>query len=242
MTDQPTANPVLDLLARQEAFDVVGGTLLPDATARPIVARYGQGKPGSRAITGAMVPLIIGAVLVLISLIVLITTLRAGEASMNAMMGIGLPLLIAAFVAGPALFRAKSGTLQWRREAQIYGDRVEVIDTAADGSVTWSAPLSEYTDIYHRFVHLPSPNGDGDGLDLEVVMLRHADRAKSIYVSGTRKTTMGAMSFADMVKAGKEGRKDDVVAAVGDTRNPAVEALVAALVRETGLALVQDLS
>lgn len=235
-----TSNPVADLLAKTSAPDLVGGALTPSLHARPFLAQYGVGKPGSGRITGAMVPLFIGAALVLVSLVVAISVLRGGGLNLNSGMGIGLPLLIAAFIAGPALFRAKDGTLQWRREARIFPDRVEVTDTAGDQTATWTAPMSDYTDVHQSFVWLASPDGEGDGLDLEVVLLRHPDPSKTIYVSGSRKAKMGGMSFADMVQAGREGRKDDVVAAVGDTRNPAVEALVAALVAETGLPLVQD--
>ncbi|MBY4891586.1 hypothetical protein KUL25_02265 [Rhodobacteraceae bacterium N5(2021)] len=233
-------NPVMDLLARSSAPTLVGGTLLPEASARPFVAQYGVGRPGSGKTTGAMVPLIIGAGLVLLSLIVAISALRNGGVTMNSGMGIGLPLVIAAFIAGPALFRAKDGTRQWRRTAQIFADRVEVTDTAGSVTATWTAPISEYTDVHQSYVWLSSPDGDGDGLELEVILLRHPDPAKTIYVSGTRKVILGNMSFSDMVKAGREGRKDDVVAAAGDTRNLQVEALVDALTKETGLSLVQD--
>lgn len=235
-----TFNPVAALLAKTSAPDLVGGTLMPSASARPFLAQYGVGKPGSGRITGAMVPLIIGAGLVLVSVVVAINVVIAGAVNMNSGMGIGLPLVIAAFIAGPSLFRAKDGTLQWRREARIYTDRVDVTDTAGDHSVVWTAPISEYMDIHQSFRWIPSPDGEGSGLELEIVLLRHPSPAKTIYVSGTRKQNMGGMNFMDMVQAGREGRKDDVMAAVGDTRNPAVEALVAALAEETGLPLVQD--
>lgn len=234
------ANPVAELLAKTAAPDLVGGAAMPSATARPFVANYGEGKPGSGRVTGEMMPLIIGAGLVLLALIVAGNAMRVGEVTMNSGVGIGLSLVIAGFIGGPALFRAKDGTLQWRREAQIFADRVEVTDIAGDQTATWIAPIAEYSDIYQSFMWLPARDGEGDGVELEVVLLRHRDPAKTIYVSGTRKASMGGMSFADMVKAGREGRKEDVTAAVGDTRNPAVEALVAALVQETGLPLVQD--
>ncbi|GAB5446580.1 hypothetical protein [Gymnodinialimonas sp.] len=235
-----TSNPVAELLSKHAAPDLVGGTLLPSASARPIVARYGVGNPGSGRITGAMVPLIIGAGLVLVSLIVGVNVLRAGEVNLNSGMGIGLPLFIAAFIAGPALLRAKSGTLQWRRAARIHGDRVEVTDTAGDQTTTWTAPITEYTDVHQSFYWVSSRDGDGGGAEIEVVLLRHPDPAKTIYVSGTPKQNMGGMSFLDMVQAGREGRKDDVMAVVGDTRNPQVEAFIEVLTAETGLRLVQD--
>ncbi|ABD54707.1 hypothetical protein [Jannaschia sp. CCS1] len=236
----PTSNPVADLLAKHAAPDLVGGTILPSVSARPFVADYGVGKPGSGRLTGAMIPLIIGAVLILVSVIVAANALRAGEVTMNSGMGIALPLFIAAFVAGPAVVKAKEGTLQWRRVAEIHADKVVVADRVGDQTAAWIAPISEYRDVHQSFMYIPSPDGDGSGLELEVVLLRHPDPAKTIYVSGTRKQNMGGMSFMDMVQAGREGRKDEVVAATGDTRNPAVEALVAALVEETGLPLVQD--
>lgn len=239
-THPSSSNPVADLLARSPAPDLVGGTLVPSVSVRPIVAQYGVGKPGSGRLTGAMVPLIIGAGLILLSAIIAVSVLISGEINMNSGMGIGLPLFIAAFIAGPALFKAKSGVLQWRRVAEIHADKVVVADTAGPETAVWSAPMSEYRDIHQSFLYVPSPDGEGSGLELEVVLLRHRDPAKTIYVSGTRKQTLGGMNFMDMVQAGREGRKDDVIAAVGDTRNPAVEALVAALVEETGLSLVQE--
>lgn len=51
----------------------------------------------------------------------------------------------------------------------------------------------------------------------------------------------GGMNFFDMGKPGREGRKEDVTGAVGDTRNAAVEALVAVVIQEAGLLLVQKL-
>ncbi|QXT38783.1 hypothetical protein [Gymnodinialimonas ceratoperidinii] len=234
------ANPVLDLLARTPAPELVGGLSIPDLRARPITVRYGEGKPGISALSGATLPLFLGAVLVLLSFIVVINVIRLGEVSLNAGMGIVLPLVIAAFVAGPALLRARAGNLQWRREASIFADRVEVSDRTGEHDVSWSAPLSEFKDVHQAFTYIPARNGEGDGLELEVVHLRHPEAGKSIYVSGTRKVTMGGMSFSDMIKAGREGRKEEVTAAVGDTRNPAVEALVAELVELTGLPLTPD--
>lgn len=236
----PSSNPVADLLARHAAPDLVGGVVLPSASARPIVAEYGVGKPGSGRLTGAMVPLIIGGVLIVVSAIFAINAVIAGSVNMNSGMAIVLPLVIAAFIAVPALFKTKEGVLQWRRVAEIHAGKVIVADTAGDQTAAWIAPISNYHDVHQSFMFLGSGTGEGDGQEFEVVLLRHPDPAKTIYVSGTRKQTMGGMSFRDMVQAGKEGRKEDVMAATGDTRNPAVEALVAALVDETGLPLVQS--
>lgn len=246
MSDTPlatdAANPVADLLARRPAPELVGGLAIPDLRARPVTLRYGEGKPGVTALSRATLPLFLGGFLVLLSLIVAFNVIRLGEMSLNGGMGIFLPLVIAAFVAGPALLRARAGTLQWQREARIFADRVEVSDHVGEEHITWSAPIGDFKDVHQSFTWLPARNGEGDGLELEVVQLRHADPGKSIYVAGTRKVTMGGMSFSDMVRAGREGRKEEVAAAVGDTRNPAVEAMVADLVELTGLPLTQDLS
>ncbi|WP_224814480.1 hypothetical protein [Hasllibacter sp. MH4015] len=234
-------NPVATLLSRRSAPDLVGGLRLPEISDGPVVVVYGEGRPGSRAINGNVLTLLIGALCVLISGIVTINAVRSGNFDLNNVMGIVLPLVIGAFIAGPSLLRAKGGTLQWTRRAELRADEVVVTDKTGSTEVRWSEPLAAYRDIHQAFVHLSSPDGEGDGLTLETVTLRHRDRGKDIYVLGTKKTVMGGMNFSDMVRAGREGRKADVEAAFGDTRNPQVEAIVAALVERTGLPLTQDL-
>ena len=238
--DTNPTNPVADLLARNSAPDLIGGAGMPELTSGPIVANYGVGQPGSKRASGAMIPLFIGAGLLVVSLIAGISLLRSGSPSLNNVMPVVLPLFIAAFIAGPALFRAKQGTLQWQRYAEIHADRVEVTDVSGDGQVKWSEPISAFQDILHGFTWISSGDGEGSGLDLEVVLLRHRDPSKVIYLSGTKKTVMGGMSFSEMVQAGRDGRKADVEAAVGDTRNPQVDAFVAELASRTGLSVTQD--
>ncbi|MEJ6391690.1 hypothetical protein V8J82_00395 [Gymnodinialimonas sp. 2305UL16-5] len=238
--DAQIKNPVAEMLSRKAAPDLIGGIRPPHLGAGPVHVEYGQGKPTALNLTGPIVQLAIAGIVLLIGVIITINVVASGNYDLNNVMGIILPLFIAIFIGAPALGRALKGTLYWTRRAAIHPDRVEVVDNSSGTEIRWSAPISEYRDIYHGFMWLTAGDGEGDGLDIEAVMLRHPDQSKTIYVSGTRKTTMGGMNFMDMVQAGREGRKADVEAAVGDTRNPQIEALVAHLAQETGLRVTTD--
>ncbi len=229
---------VEDLLSRVPALVRIGGVSIPTSRELPLHVSYGEGQPGSGRVTRPMVPLVIGGVLCVLGLVFLVQILRAGGGDMNLTMAVILCFGIAAFIGGPALFKMRQGRLQWTRTAEIGPDMVRVTDRTDAASTEWAEPISAYSDIYHRFERLDG--GETRDVQLEVVELRHPNPGRTIYVLGTRKTAMGGMSFADMVQAGRDGRKADVEAAVGDTRNPQVEAVVAALAEGTGLPLTQE--
>lgn len=239
-TETLSENPVAAMLARQAAPDLIGGIRPPRTVEGTVTVEYGEAKPTMRNLTGPIVRLVIAGFVLLIGVIIAINVVISGNYDLNNVMGIILPIFIAGFIGLPSLFRAGKGTLFWTRRATIHPDRVEVVDNASGTEVAWTAPISEYRDIHHGVMWVSAGDGDGGGFDLETVILRHPDQSKNIYVSGTRKQMMGGMSFADMVQAGREGRKADVEAAVGDTRNPQVEAVVAALAEGTGLPLTQE--
>ncbi|MBY6199974.1 hypothetical protein KUV65_01240 [Maritalea mobilis] len=239
-------NKVETLLTDLPAAERIGPMPRLNPGARPWRWSYGAGAPGRSAfrLNAATAPLVFGVFMAVLLVAILVANLSNGVLDGGQLRAAGLIVIVLLVLVGPHTRRKMNGTLQWRREVEITKRKVRVTDRSGKAVETWKEPLSAYRDIHHRIGHVtgfdPSGVGSSKAVPLDVIELRHPDPGRTIYLHGSAQTSTGGMSPMDMIRAGRKGRREEVEAAVGSTRNPRVEALLRQLERELGMPVTRE--
>ena len=151
--------------------------------------------------------------------------------------------VVFAVLLGPRLWTALRGGATWRRSVRILDGAVEATDTMRGRAVTWRAPLSEYEGIAHRIGTASGVPASGVATKVvrhDILELVHPDPGRTIPLWKRPRTATGGMGMAEMIRAGREGRKEEVEAALNSTRNPQLRAFAERAAAATGLPLLCD--
>ena len=240
------SGPVEKLLAETPAQYIIGGINPRVEGALPWSISYGLGKPGSKSWrpNSATTPFFIAGAFGL--LFVAITVSNSMDRSLTTPEILGGVVILAVLVGliFPQLYRRSKGALQWSRKVVINADTVRVTDKGDTETVLWEEPLSAYRDIHHSVQSIGAGDSGTAGgtrvTELDVVELRHANQGRTIYLRGTKRNMLGGMNVMEIIQAGREGRKDDVRAAVGNAHNPEFQAYLNNLSEQLGLPVTRD--
>ena len=151
--------------------------------------------------------------------------------------------VVFAVLLGPKLWTALQGGATWRRSARLSGDAVEATDTMKGRTETWRAPLSEYEGIAHRIGSasgVPASGAAAKVVRYDILEMVHPDPGRTIPLWKRPRTGTGGLSMADMIRAGREGRKEEVETALNSPRNPQLRAFAERAAAVTGLPLLSD--
>ena len=169
-------------------------------------------------------------------MVVLVLGMIAGQGDLGLTLAVpqiaGLAVIAAVLVLFvlPRLRKTAAARARWLREVKIADGMVRVTDRQGGETVTWSEPLAAYRDVHVRIAQRAIRRGSGPGgsrNEVEVAELRHPDPGRTLYLHGSVPTGTGGMDPMDLIRAGYEGRIDEVKDAVGNRVNPVFEAYVA---------------
>jgi len=194
--------------------------------------RWSYGMEGPGKTRGTIMPALFVAMVVIVLGMMLAQGDLGIPIGLPQVVGIAAIAMVLVLFVVPRSRKAAAARTRWSRDVEIADGMVRVTDRQGGDSVTWTEPLSAYSDIHVRTAQRAIRRRTGPGgsrTEVEVAELRHANPGRSLYLHGTLPTGTGGMDPLDLIRAGYEGQIDEVKAAVGNRINPVFEAFVADL-------------
>jgi hypothetical protein len=212
-------------------------------------AKVSQGKPPSFSLAGVLgspkAPLVFVSGFVLCAIVAIAANAYTkGSLGTSDLLSALVFVLIGAALVWPSLQTWRRGVLSWTRQVELRQDRVTVDDITETGHDHWEEPLGNFLGVARRHGALVAggaPAGHAGSasksITLDIIELRHPDPGKTLLLYSAPRSKTGGMTMGKMFEMARQGKKNEIKAAMNSPENPDLDARLAryqALLQEQG--------